>query len=403
MLSGRCPWCGKNTAGQDLTTCAKTHPVAETLWNIQKMTEDLDNPRWRVITALNLEHVSPTIDEALPVFQGALSSQDLTVRATAAHVLLTKGHDLTLPEVMKYENLLRDGQNQLPLRLLLLAFYGARRFSMKAYEREWRNHALWLIVNAPGPEIPKGFLLLDPERDGVSFVQAKESWLNRLRIDPANTETIERAVDFFGPRDFDKSEELLTTAKQLEPSNAKWYRKLGELLMLKVINKTGDEQKQIGLRSIAELEEASRKSADNQERRYLASLSSQVALKIGESDKARSYATEILHETYDPEASLDRRSRHVANIILGVIEFQAGNNEAAKSYLHAAGGLVADICPPLLSLAREMLAGGELHAVIEYLRVCAPFLNRDAHEADQWIYDIEHGKTPNFGPNLEYL
>jgi tetratricopeptide (TPR) repeat protein len=321
----------------------------------------------------------------------------------ATHELLFKGRALTLPEATKYESLIHKGLNQLSLRFLLLGFYGTIRFSLEDYQREWKRHLLWLITNSPDLEIHKGFGHLDPQQDAGTFVRAKDFWMERVEKNPGNVQIIEQAVDFFGSSDFEKTEGLLTTAKELEPSNAKWHRKLGELFMLKVINKTGDQQKEIGMQSIAHFEEALRKSCEDQARRYLRSLLSQVALKVGELEKARSYATQILHEPYDPEDALDKRCRHVADTILGIIELRAGNNEAAKSYLQAAGQLVADTCPPVLSLAREMLAVGEWKAVADYLRVCAPFLNRNAHEAEQWIYDIEHGKAPNFGPNLEYF
>jgi hypothetical protein len=40
--------------------------------------------------------------------------------------------------------------------------------------------------------------------------------------------------------------------------------------------------------------------------------------------------------------------------------------------------------------------------VVEFLRLCTNFWETDDHRAEQWIYAIEHGQKPDFGPNLAY-
>lgn len=57
---------------------------------------------------------------------------------------------------------------------------------------------------------------------------------------------------------------------------------------------------------------------------------------------------------------------------------------------------------PNMTLAKELLELGEHAAVVEFLNLCTNFWETKDHRAEQWIYAIEHGEHPDFGPNLAY-
>jgi len=73
----------------------------------------------------------------------------------------------------------------------------------------------------------------------------------------------------------------------------------------------------------------------------------------------------------------------------------------AKDYLLASaqttGSPVQQSFGPNMRLAKELLECGEREVVVEYLRQCSQFWQTDDHQAEQWIYAIEHGQTPDFG------
>jgi tetratricopeptide (TPR) repeat protein len=404
IVFGNCPLCGM-LVKNDNTNLGGGEISRPVTWDTGKVIDDLksNDQIVRLLTAMNLKHLDPTVKEALTVFRVALNARDERVTQTAVEALLFKGRELTLPMALEYESILNDDPTEVSVRLVLLGFYGKVRFSSKTYEDDWARHVGWLITNAPYLPISMGYMILDPERHPGIFVKARQEWMDRVVNSEGNVEVIEKAADFLGPRDFDKSEELLRKARTLDPLNSKWDRKLGQLFMLKLLTKSGDQEKETGLRSILEFERALGKASEDEERMLLCDLLSQVALKIGETDKAQFYANELLRQQPEPKDSLDKRFRHDANTILGMVALRSGNKEAAISHLAEAGKCLAGTFPLILTLARELLEVGETRAVIDYLRHCAPFLDKSKHQAEQWIHAIEMGEMPDFGPNGGFL
>lgn len=81
-----------------------------------------------------------------------------------------------------------------------------------------------------------------------------------------------------------------------------------------------------------------------------------------------------------------------------------GNIEGAKEQLLLSLEVKPDATMrsfgPNMSLARDLLAKGEREIVIEYLDGCSVFW-KDA-QVEQWKGEINQGKVPDFGANLNY-
>ena len=55
-----------------------------------------------------------------------------------------------------------------------------------------------------------------------------------------------------------------------------------------------------------------------------------------------------------------------------------------------------------MMLAKELLELGERSVVVEFLKVCCNFWQTSDHRADKWIYILDEGGFPDFGPNVNY-
>jgi hypothetical protein len=94
------------------------------------------------------------------------------------------------------------------------------------------------------------------------------------------------------------------------------------------------------------------------------------------------------------------------NIVQGRLALKAGDVEAAKKHLLAAGRSPGspqmNSFGPNMTLARDLLAKGEKAVVIEYFELCRKFWKMENGKLEQWKKEIEQGRGPDFGANLDY-
>ena len=57
---------------------------------------------------------------------------------------------------------------------------------------------------------------------------------------------------------------------------------------------------------------------------------------------------------------------------------------------------------PNMSLARDLLEGGEREAVFGYFEQCRTFWTGHGDILDEWIKEIQAGSIPDFGGNMIY-
>jgi hypothetical protein len=155
-------------------------------------------------------------------------------------------------------------------------------------------------------------------------------------------------------------------------------------------------------RRLAEAEAELKAASHESERWYPLCEAAMMHVEAGSIEKARSYAEELLRLTPDHPAY--GNAVHKGNLTLGRIALRAGDIEAAKKHLLAAGRTPGspplDSFGPNMTLAKELLKEGEREVVLEYFRQCAVFWKMDRGQLRRWSEQVEDGKIPDFGANL---
>jgi hypothetical protein len=133
-----------------------------------------------------------------------------------------------------------------------------------------------------------------------------------------------------------------------------------------------------------------------------------MSLAVGRTEEARQLATDMMvlddkHSRGDPEKA-HGDVVHDGHRVLGHIALDEGRIEEAKRHLLAAGkstgSPVLGSFGPNMSLAKELLEKGEQECVLQYFDLCRKFWRSD--KLDEWAKDIQAGRIPAFGANLNY-
>jgi hypothetical protein len=97
---------------------------------------------------------------------------------------------------------------------------------------------------------------------------------------------------------------------------------------------------------------------------------------------------------------------HDGHSVLGRVALAKGDLAAAKEHLLQAGRTPGspqlNSFGPNVSLARDLLARGEVSIVVEYFRLCEAFWEMESGRIAHWSQVAESGEMPEFGPNLVY-
>ena len=156
-------------------------------------------------------------------------------------------------------------------------------------------------------------------------------------------------------------------------------------------------------RAMAELKSAT----TNTERFYALTDASITSFEIGNIDDAKEYSNELLElaPLYKTDWNYGN-AIHKGNIVLGRIAVTNNEIDKAKAYLLKAGDTPGspqlNSFGPNMTLAKDLLVKSENKVVIEYLEKCKKFWEMDRDRLDFWIFQINKGKTPEFGANLLY-
>ena len=158
------------------------------------------------------------------------------------------------------------------------------------------------------------------------------------------------------------------------------------------------------------LDEAIKKLADatNEiERSYALGDAAKACFEAGKVEDARKYTKELLATAAKfPGVGTCGHAIHDGHLVLGRIALAEGKTEEAKKHLLEAGKTpgspVLDSFGPNMSLARDLLKKGERQAVLDYFERCRTFWKMGHDRLDQWTKDVDAGRTPDFGANLDY-
>jgi hypothetical protein len=346
-------------------------------------------------------------DQALPIFRKALAHSDESLRTEATHGLLRHGSEMLAGEAHRFEELSGAMPQDLALRVLLLGHYFLRQYHFENDHRHRQQHILWIIKNAPATPVagdPHAFL--NPKQDGEGYELAKQFWLEQARVAGDDSAILRNAAAFFTVFDKELCEQILKDGQALEPRNPHWSRELGLLYALQMNKSDRVARQQLAIDSLLQMESAFDLMEEELDRNALLANLAKVALDAGEGEKARKYAMQLLTlgsstDYWDAAGAL-----HQGNLALGRLALRAGDVEQAKTYLLSAArlpdGKRFGAFGPNMRLAKELLEIGERDVVQEYLRMCSDLWDTKDHCAEHWIQEVQQGKVPAFGGNLNY-
>jgi hypothetical protein len=97
---------------------------------------------------------------------------------------------------------------------------------------------------------------------------------------------------------------------------------------------------------------------------------------------------------------------HHGHLLLGRTAMTRGDYDRAEAELIAAaripGSPQLDSFGPNCQLASELLQAGRVQPVLEFLRLCDDFWDRESSQSAAWTSQIRQGSVPDFGANLLY-
>jgi hypothetical protein len=130
-------------------------------------------------------------------------------------------------------------------------------------------------------------------------------------------------------------------------------------------------------------------------------------LRKGRLARAEAKATELLTLTRQfPHDWNYGNAIHHGHLLLGRVAMTRGDYDRAEMELIAAGRTPGspqlDSFGPNCRLAFELLEVGRVQPVLEFLRLCNSFWDRECSQSATWTAQIRKGSVPDFGANLLY-
>ena len=163
-------------------------------------------------------------------------------------------------------------------------------------------------------------------------------------------------------------------------------------------------------KKMANIEETPAVSAHSQKIEGKFSSLSRIAVKAfkeGDFDKAKTYAEEAVARAPQNKNEWGYGSAiYYGNTILGCIALRSGDVTKAKEYLlessKTPGSHVLRSFGPNMILAKELLEKGGKETVLQFLHLCENFWKLHIDKLKEWEREVEEGRIPNFGANLNY-
>ena len=303
-------------------------------------------------------------------------------------ILMFEGRRLSVTEARELEVKIRKVPGDASARAKLLGYY--RSFDQV---EQRRPHLRWFIEAAPGDDILRRAALF-----GRCDNELRALWVRQLEIRRDDPAVFSNAASYFQAcRDWQRAEDLLRTAQNLDPGNIRYSQDLGQLLML-----AGKKRE-----ALDEFESILRRSSGGEGSLGVLQDASKAAIEAGDYAKASAYAARLLREADQFEDNWDYGNAiHTGNIILGMVALRSGDVDGAKNHLLRAGATPGspqlNSFGPNMSLAKELLVKGEREVVIRYLTLCESFWRSDVVTLRKWQAEIKKGRIPDFGANLRY-
>lgn len=416
ILAGKCPSCGSvvvdGKIGSNKLHDGNADSYGLIKWNIPFLLASFKcKPKTFLIEILSIILLHDSrIEPFLPVLREAMRNTEREIRLIAAIILVNRSQQIWAQQAEFFENKLQFDPDDVALRILLLCFHSNTRCSMiEASHANRCHHLLWMIEKDPELLLLIGpYANLAPSTDGAQvYMQAKELWHKQIHNNKDNVDYLAGMAEFFSHQEPDLSESLYKKAIIIQPHNPHLRKRFGDFYYRSLSQlKHYCVRREIALKALTQYKMAFDLDTDQSSSSYLLLDIATLALEANELDAAKIFAQTALRIVTIPQHPMykDGYIVHHGNILLGRLALKKGEKEKSKMYLLAAsqstGSPVLDSFGPKMALAKELLENGECGVVIDYINNCSIFWHSINHQAQQWIYVIEHGGIPDFGSNM---
>ncbi|MGH9552541.1 MAG: tetratricopeptide repeat protein, partial [Terriglobales bacterium] len=255
-----------------------------------------------------------------------------------------QGWDLSRKQASNIAAKIRRGTGDLRSRFLLLGYYCKTMFRTKAAMKARSRQVLWMIEHLPGHSISKrGWCTLNygilSDRDAIR--QAKHLWNRHIETFSTDARVIANAASFFAEMDEDaKAETLFNKAKQVDPNNPAWPRRLSSFFELRSrFAKSAKRKKLLAQKALAEAELAFKLEKSGYGKFLMLDDLAWKAYEAGDHAKSREYVHtifEFAERTREEEISSSCcKAIHNAHLVLGCVALKEGDVPAAVEHLLA--------------------------------------------------------------------
>jgi hypothetical protein len=407
IISGECPWC-RLVIGVPQSLANQSLATAELLWDPKSLLQAVEcgTDEQATYAVRNVVLHSAHDELLLPVIQAAVRRNGKI--ADVALVYLDRhATQLTPEQLREYESRLvvgvADAEAFVIRAMLLLAYFG--RDDEANGSRRRAAHILWIVVNYPDkiPAHALQFYIVSEEQDGEIFLEVQRAWIKNVENNPGNLRILENAAQFFSLHDLLYAESLYSRARMIEPNNPKWSSQIAMCHQVRGLKLPPSERAQEAKCAVNEYQRAlADKDSDSDRWSDLSGLT-KAALDAADLKTAQSGSAELLSLVTTGEYSRSMDLRHASHVLAGRCAMAAGDVSAAIDELkRAARYPCSPGFGPSLRLAQQLLEHNAYESVIEYLKECSKSWELGRNRIEEWIQEIQDGKVPDFGPNLEY-
>ena len=296
---------------------------------------------------------------------------------------------------------LTETPDDIDARYRLLGYY-KDKLNAKVFAAR-REQILWFVNHRPDdPILATVWVDVTMPLERETYEKAMQAFSEKIKEPPKNARILGNASRFAMRKDRDAVTDLLERAREIEPQNPEWARKLAGVYQYRAFTQGHPmfhEQAYRGWLDVHDL-------VDGEERLRLLPKIAVSALNAGLADEARRWAQASL----DSVEALKARRLHgdavnVGHTVLGRLAFADGDVDAAIAHLRASaktpGSLQLNTFGPNLKLAEQISQAGHRDVVIEYLQACAEFWVGGRDRIEEWVGVLREGDTPFFGNNLK--
>jgi tetratricopeptide (TPR) repeat protein len=330
--------------------------------------------------------------------------------------LMDRGMALSKQQADKLERDVEADPGNFADRIELLNFYSFKRVSSELNPEEMANrrkHILWVIANksssAFAGDPAMQFYRKSEESDTEGLEEAQKLWLVQVGMRSSDSRTLYNAGEFFSSvNEYPQSEEFLERARAIDPLTYDISFSLATDYWHDArYSATSDQRRNLAVKALGVFEQAMKDAHNKEEMRFVLSYAAQAAFEAGEEAKAAAWSEEMLSMAETPEEGRDYADEiHYGNTVLGRIALQHGDVDGAAAHLVRAAAIMGnphlDTFGPNMMLAKELLEKGDSKPVLTYFQSCGKFWKSDDGKLAKWRSDVIAGKTPDFGPNLNY-